>query len=399
MLAYVLNEHGKPLMPCHPAKARILLKQGKARVVGRKPFVIQLVYGSSGYKQPITLGVDSGYGHVGLSACTTKKEILNAELELRSNIVELNSQRREYRRTRRNRKTWYRQPRFLNRKKKEGWLAPSVQHKIATHLRIIEKIAQILPVSQIVVEVAAFDIQKIKNPEISGIEYQHGEQAGFWNTREYVLHRDGHTCRNCKGKSKDVVLEVHHLQSRQTGGDHPENLITLCSKCHQKVSKGKLKLKISPSKGFKSETFMTSVRWQLVNLLKASGYAVKHSYGYITKHLRISAGIPKSHANDAFIIAGGNQQPRESAWKVWQNRRNNRGIQTNRKGYAPAIRKRRYQYQPGDLVKAKHDCFCVKGVFNYGTWVRLIAGSGQLLNMAISKTQLLKYQRGIIFGL
>ena len=163
MVVYVLNRHGKPLMPCHAAKARILLKQGKAKVAQRTPFTIQLLYGSSGYRQPVTLGVDSGYSHIGLSAVTEKKEVYSAEVELRTDIVKLLSERRKYRRARRYRKTRYRKPRFLNRRRPEGWLAPSIQHKLDSHIKAIEQVKKILPITAINIEVAAFDIQKIKN--------------------------------------------------------------------------------------------------------------------------------------------------------------------------------------------------------------------------------------------
>jgi N6-L-threonylcarbamoyladenine synthase len=305
MLVYVLNKHSKPLMPCLPAKARRLLKESKAKVVKRTPFTIQLLYGSSGYVQPVTLGVDSGYSKIGLSAVTGKEEVFSAEVALRTDIVKLNSERRSYRKTRRSHKTWYRKPRFLNRKKPEGWLAPSIQHKLDSHIKFINQVKAILPVTHIVIEVAAFDIQKIKNPGISGAEYQNGPQKDFWNTREYVLYRDGHTCQGCKGKSGDKILEVHHLVSRQTGGDRPDNLLTLCSTCHTRVSKGVPTLKAKPSNGFRAETFMTMVRWKLVNALQSLGDSVSHTYGYITKSKRIALSLPKSHTNDAFVIAGG----------------------------------------------------------------------------------------------
>jgi len=144
MLVYVLNKHGLPLMPCRARKARILLKEGKAKVVYRKPFTIQLLYGSFGYRQPVTLGVDAGYSNIGLSAIKEKQELFSAEVKLRTDIVKLNSERRQYRRTRRSRKTWYRKPRFLNRgNKKEGWLSPSIQHKLDSHVQIIEKVKDI----------------------------------------------------------------------------------------------------------------------------------------------------------------------------------------------------------------------------------------------------------------
>ncbi|MGO9691143.1 MAG: RNA-guided endonuclease IscB [Syntrophobacteraceae bacterium] len=310
MLVYVRNQHGKPLMPCHPVKARMLLKQGKAKAIKRTPFTIQILYGSSGYRQPVTLGVDSGYVNIGLSSVTAKEEVYSANVMLRNDIVKLNSERRTYRKSRRNRKTWHRQPRFLNRKKPEGWLAPSIHHKLDSHIKLVDRVNSILPVSKVIVEVAAFDIQKIKNSDISGAGYQDGEQKGFLNVREYVLYRDGHRCRYCKGKSGDLKLEVHHAKSRQTGGDRPENLATLCKTCHGQATRGEIVLKIRPSKGFKAETFMSMVRWNIVGELRNRGYNVEHTYGYLTKLGRKRLGLPKSHVNDAFVMANGTGQTR-----------------------------------------------------------------------------------------
>ena len=177
MLVYVLNKNGKPLMPCKPQKARKLLKNGKAKVIKREPFTIQLLYGSSGYRQHITLGVDAGSKHIGLSATTSKKELFAGEVKLRTDIVDLLSTRRQFRRSRRNRKTRYRESRFLNRvhSKNKGWLAPSIENKIQCHLSIVAKLHKILPIYKVVTETASFDIQKIKNPNIQGKEYQEGE--------------------------------------------------------------------------------------------------------------------------------------------------------------------------------------------------------------------------------
>ncbi len=197
----VLNMRGKPLMPVTPAKARHLLEQDKAKVVSRKPFTIQLRYATGETKQDIILGIDSGYKHVGVSAVSNKKELFSAEIILRTDIPKKLQEKKMYRRNRRNH-LWHRPPRFNNRSKPEGWLAPSIQHKLDSHLRIIEKIRTLLPVTEIIVEVAAFDIQKIKNPDINGERYQQGKQLGFWNIREYVLHRDNHTCQHCYGKRR-----------------------------------------------------------------------------------------------------------------------------------------------------------------------------------------------------
>ena len=201
-MVYVLNINGQPLMPtARHGKVRRLLRDKKAKVIKRCPFTIQLLYETLNVTQDITLGVDAGSKHIGLSAATDNKELYAAEVELRNEIVDLLSTRRENRRTRRNRKTRYRKPRFDNRECGDGWLAPSVQNKVDTHLTVIRRVHEILPITKIIVEVAAFDIQKIKNPEIEGVEYQQGEQLGFWNVREYVLFRDGHTCQCCIGKS------------------------------------------------------------------------------------------------------------------------------------------------------------------------------------------------------
>ena len=189
LFVYMLNCHGHPLMPCQPRKARLLLKEGKAKVVRMVPFTLQLLYGSSGYKQEVSLGIDAGTQHIGVSATTAQRVLLEAEVQPRTDIGELLATRRQFRRTRRSRKTRYRKCRFLNRKKRSGWLAPSVQHKVEAHLKTIRLVHKLLPVSRTTIEVAQFDIQKIRNPEISGKDYQHGPQLGFWNVREYVLAR------------------------------------------------------------------------------------------------------------------------------------------------------------------------------------------------------------------
>ena len=306
-MVYVISSSGQPLMPTeNHAKVRILLKNKKAKVIKRCPFTIQLAYDSTAYTQEITLGVDSGSKHIGLSATTKDKVLFESDVELRNDIVDLLSTRRQNRRTRRNHKTRYRKPRFNNRKRKDGWLAPSVQNKVDSHLTIIRKVHKILPVSKIVAEVASFDIQKIKDPDISGTEYQQGKQLGFWNIREYVLFRDGHVCQCCKGKSKDKILNVHHIESRKTGGDAPNNLITLCETCHTGHHKGTVKLPKTIHRGmsFRDAAFMGILRWSMYNKLKEIYPDVSLTYGYITKSTRIENCLPKDHYIDARCISG-----------------------------------------------------------------------------------------------
>ena len=327
MRVYVVNQRNQPLMPCGTIKARKLLKQGKAKVFKRTPFTIQLLFATGETKQEIILGVDAGSKTIGLSATTDKQEVFSAEVELRNDIVDLLSTRRQNRRTRRNRLR-YRQPRFLNRvgSKNKGWLAPSIENKIQTHLKIIEKLHKILPVTKIIVETASFDIHKIKNPEISGQEYQQGEQLSFWNVREYVLFRDGHQCQGEKG-CKCKILNVHHIESRKTGGDSPNNLITLCEECHQAFHEGKLKLNLKRGKSFRDAAFMGIMRWAFYNKLKELYPQVQLTYGYITKNTRIINQLPKEHRIDALCITDNPTVKRLDTWYfIKQVRKHNRQI-------------------------------------------------------------------------
>lgn len=309
-MVYVLSQHGQPLMPTeNHAKVRALLKHGKAKVIQRCPFTIQLLYESTTHTQKINLGIDAGSKTIGVSATTDSKVLYESEVVLRNDIVELLSGRRALRNSRRSRKTRYRKPRFDNRKKPDGWLAPSIRQKIETHVTVVGNVMKILPVTKIIVETASFDIQKIKNPEIEGVGYQHGEQLDFWNVREYVLFRDGHTCQCCKGKSKDNILNVHHIESRKTGGNAPNNLITLCETCHKAYHKGIITLPKEIHRGmrFRDAAFMGIMRWAFYDRLKELynplGAEVINTYGYITKNTRIEHGLPKEHYVDARCIS------------------------------------------------------------------------------------------------
>lgn len=322
---YVQNMRGKPLMPTTPRKARILLRNGKAKVAIRTPFTIQLKYATGENKQEITLGVDAGSKTIGLSASTSNEDLYSAEVQIRNDIVELLSTRRQNRRTRRNRLR-YRPARFSNRKKGNGWLAPSVQNKIGAHLSAVEKVHRLLPITKIIVEVASFDIQKIKNPEISKKGYQQGDQLDFWNVREYVLFRDGHKCHGRKG-CKNNILNVHHIESRKTGGDSPCNLITLCETCHKDYHKGTLKLSLKRQQSFRDAAFMGIMRWAFYNKLKDMYPNVSLTYGYITKNTRIRNNLPKEHRIDALCIAGHPQAKLADEWyTVKKIRRHNRQI-------------------------------------------------------------------------
>jgi len=399
MLVYVLNKYGKALMPCHSGKARILLKEKKAKVVKRTPFTIQLIYGSTGYKQPITLGVDAGYSSVGFSAVAKDKELISGEVNLIKDISKKLAERRIYRRNRRNR-LWYRKPRFDNRRRKDGWLPPSIEHKLNTHIKLVQKFKDILPITDIVVEVASFDAQKMKNPEIKGIEYQQGELQGY-EQKEYLLEKWGRKCAYC-GK-KDVPLEVEHIVPKSRGGtDRISNLTISCSKCNQRKGNktaeefGYPEIQKKAKETLKAVAFMNNVRWKLVNKLSEYCDAVSHTYGYITKFKRSKLSLEKSHSTDAFVIAGGDNQKRCKPFIVKQTRRNNRSIQTNRKGFKRSIRKQRYKFQPNDIVRYNNKIYKVKGVFNYGTWIRL-SDDSNIINTNIKNVSLINYGKGLQF--
>ena len=303
-MVYVLNKEGKAIMPTkRHGKVRKLLCGGKAHVVRLQPFTIQLDYDSKNYTQDISLGIDAGSVHIGISATTRKEELFAAEVIMRTDIVEKLASRLELRKTRRYNKTRYRKAKFSNRRKEKDWLAPSIRNKIDCHLKVIHLVHSLLPVTKTTIEVAQFDIQKMKNSVVQGVEYQQGEQLGFWNVREYILARDGHKCQHCKGKSGDKVLNIHHIESRKTGGNAPNNLITLCNTCHKAYHRGDIQIVAKRGFIFRNMTFMNVMRWNLYHRLQNIYTNVFLTYGYLTKYLRINNNIKKTHAADAFCIS------------------------------------------------------------------------------------------------
>jgi len=421
-----------------------LLRQGRAKVVKSRPFTIQLQYETGNHTQEITLGIDSGYSHIGVSAVTDKKELISGEIELLDGMKERIDNRAMYRGIRRQRLR-YREPRFDNRGVAEGWMPPSIRHKSDSHIRLVELLTGILPITRIVIEVASFDIQKIKNPEISGAEYQQGEQMDSWNVREYVLHRDGHRCQNpgCRNGDKEAILRAHHIRPRGEGGtDTPGNMVTLCSRCHTPGNhRGFLKGWKPKENGFKAETYMSTVRHRMCGQVREICPNVSVTYGYITKHRRIGQKLQKTHTNDGYIIAGGDGHTRSEPLSIRQVRRNNRSLERfydakyidartgkpeyagvlnngrttrnknlngeNLKKYRGAkvsdgrrsIRSGRYFYQPNDLVRYNGKIFTVKGTQNKGNYVALketkkVARVGQLQPYKFSKGFVIENRKG-----
>ena len=310
-MVYVLNKDGQPLMPTNRhGKVKHLLKSGKAKVVKRCPFTIKLLYESTNHTQNLTLGVDTGSGTIGAAVSKDNGDIVYmSEIIVRNDITDKMKQRAKYRRNRRARKTRYRKSRWLNRKNsiKSDRFSPTMISKFHSHVKEIEYIKSILPITTMVFETGKFDMHLMKNPSLANPKvrhwgYQKGTNYGFENTKAMVLNRDNYTCQCCKGKHKDSKLEVHHIIFRSQGGsDEKSNLITLCHTCHKNLHSGKVKLKLKGKmKGnLKYATQMNSIRKQLLKLYPDA----IETFGYVTKANRLVLGIEKEHYYDACTIA------------------------------------------------------------------------------------------------
>lgn len=391
----VMNMRGQPLMPTTPLKARILLKNAKAKVLQRNPFTIQLKYATGETKQPVRLGIDPNYTKIGYSAVTYKEELISGEIKLRDDIPKKLIEKRQYRRGRRN-KLRYRKSRFNNRKLKT--LAPSIRQKLQTFADFVNRIKRILPITSTCIEVSSFDTQKLVNPEISGEEYQQGELQGY-DVREYLLEKFRRTCIYC-GRS-NLPLQVEHIIPRSRGGsDRVSNLTISCQRCNQKKGDktakefGHPNVQRQAKESLKAAAFMNTVRWKLVDILNC-----EYTYGYITKYNRTKLNFDKSHANDSFVIAGGTDQIRAKPYQGKQTRRNNRALQLNRTGFKPSIRRTKYKLGPNDVVffKPKSLICTVKGMFSYGRWVCLVDYTGNIFNTNSKNVELIKYGKGLQF--
>lgn len=305
-MVYVLDKFSKPLMPCENVVARLLLKEGKAKVVRREIFTIKMLVDTEQYRQPLILGEDTGSGTLGCAVVRKDgKVVYQSEVEVRNDISKKMTKRSSYRRTRRNRKTRYRKPRFRNRKNsiKKDRFSPTMTSKIQSHKKEINFIKSILPITDIVIETGKFDPHLLKDPSLANHKenYQKGTLYGYGNIRAYILQRDSYKCKQCN--TKKGVMEVHHIIFRSEGGsDDPENLITLCHNCHSALHDGKIKLKNRGKKKgtLKYATQMNSIRKQLLKQVNCT-----ETFGYITKERAWEQGLAKTHYIDAAIIASG----------------------------------------------------------------------------------------------
>ena len=301
-----MNMRGDPLMPCTQKKARILLKEGKAVIYKYDPFTIQLTYATGETKQDCHIGIDTGSKHIGMAITSENKVLFKGEIELRQDVKSNIDTKHIYRRSRRNRKTRYRQPRFLNRKRSDKWLPPSLQNRVDHTFHWIDTFCSLVSDPILHIEVGKFDTAKMINPEINGVDYQHGQTYGFFEERYFVFARDNYTCQCC-AKSKDKILQTHHIIYRSNGGtDRVDNLITVCTDCHTSKNhqKGGILYKWQEQhkkvKQYKEPPFMNAIRKRIF-----ARYPNAHTtYGSETTPHRKELGLEKTHYNDAITISG-----------------------------------------------------------------------------------------------
>jgi 5-methylcytosine-specific restriction endonuclease McrA len=316
MFVLVVDQNRKPLNPCHPARARKFLKSGRAVVLRRYPFTIMLKdveKKPNSVCQEYRLKLDPGSRTTGISILKDDKIIWAAELNHRGySIKQSLESRRALRRGRRNRHTRYRQPRFNNRKRPDGWLAPSLQHRVLTTLTWVNRLRRFCPIGSISMELVRFDTQLMQNPEISGTEYQQGELAGY-ETREYLLEKWGRLCAYC-GK-EGVPLEVEHIHPKSKGGSNRVSNLTLsCVQCNQNKGNKPIEefLNRKPDllgsvlsvakRPLKDAAAVNSTRWALYRVCGETGLPIETGTGGRTKFNRIRQELPKTHWLDAACV-------------------------------------------------------------------------------------------------
>lgn len=301
MIVFVINKNGEILMPCSTRKARLLLQQQKAKIVGYKPFTIQLIYGSTGYKQETKLGIDTGSKHVGISIISQDRVLAKGQIDLRQDVKKLLETRKSFRRGRRSRNCRYRAPRFLNRTRKVGWLPPSIQSRVNNTMFWIDKFYNLLPKCTLRIEVVKFNIQKIENPSIQGKEYQQGDMYGYRNRIAYLIARESNTCQFCKKPYKQGDgWRLHHIWGKSK--DRPKDWALVHESCHKELHQKNMEktFQKKKSKSYKESIFMSLIRKRLFDKYLNA----KFTYGNITFQDRCNLKLDKTHYNDAIAISG-----------------------------------------------------------------------------------------------
>ena len=319
MYVFVVDKHKKPLTPCRPKRARILLRSGRAVVARRYPFTIRIKDRTveESIVKPVRVKIDPGSRYTGVAVVredvdaesgeVKQRLIAGIEIEHRGkSIKDAMTKRANYRRRRRSANTRYRKPRFDNRTRPEGWLPPSLKHRVDTTISWVKRLSSIAPVQGLSVESVRFDMQKIQNPEISGVEYQQGELLGY-EVREYLLEKWGRKCAYCG--AENVPLEVEHIIPKARGGSNRVSNLTLaCRGCNQEKGSRTAKefgfpdLTERARRPLRDAAAVNATRNALVRELSSFGLPVETGTGGQTKYNRIRLGIPKNHVFDALCV-------------------------------------------------------------------------------------------------
>ena len=365
----VVDKDRAPLMPCHPARARELLKQGRAAVLRRYPFTIILKDRTGGEVQATQFKVDPGAKTTGLALVANFKRGLRciwaAELAHRGQqIRDALLSRRQLRRGRRGRKTRYRPARFDNRRRHEGWLPPSVQSRVDNVFTWANRLYRWTPLCAVSLELVKFDTQKMQRPEVNGVEYQQGELAGY-EVREYLLEKWRRTCAYCG--AKDVPLEVEHIVPRSRGGSNRVSNLTLaCTSCNQHKGNqtaaefGHPDIQCKAKQPLKDAAAVNVTRWALFNGFKSSGIPLETGTGGRTKYNRRNQNYPKAHWIDAACVGESGERvyiaPDHAPLTMKANGHQSRLMcRVNRYGFPRTKAKQgrvQHGFQTGDIVRA-----------------------------------------------
>jgi 5-methylcytosine-specific restriction endonuclease McrA len=365
----VVDKNRKPLMPCRPARARELLKNGKAAILRFYPFTIILLERENGAVQAIQMKLDTGAKTTGIALVAVFKQGLSciwaAELEHRGFAVRDNLlQRRQLRRSRRHRKTRFRAARFRNRCRSKGWLAPSLHSRLQNIETWFKRLASFSPIRYLALELAKFDTQLLENPEISGIEYQQGELWGY-EIREYLLLKWAHHCAYCG--AKNTPLEIVHIVPKSRGGNNRlSNLTLACHACNQKKGNqtaaefGYPNIQAQAKKSLADAAVMNSLRWAIYARLQAFALPIELGTGGLTKFNRTKQSYPKTHWMDAACVGNSGAtvfiQPEHCPLLIKATSRQCRQmVLPDRYGFPRTKAKSRSQvhgFRTGDFVKA-----------------------------------------------
>jgi 5-methylcytosine-specific restriction endonuclease McrA len=345
---FVVDADGQPLLPTHPARARHLLRQGRATPYQMLPFTIQLKRCVGNAVSELTIGIDDGAKEVGIAVVNeaTQKVVFAGTIKLRQDVKRKMQQRAAYRRSRRSRKLRHRKARF-NRRKAQGWLPPTIRQKKDSIVRVVRDLQRILPIGKAVVEQGMFDTASLAaGQQLVGRAYQIADYEGR-DFREKVLWRDGYQCQHCGSSDR---LQAHHIHHKAHGGTNtPHNGITLCEPCHNALHEGLWIINIKP-KQFQYPAHLQVGKWYLHDALIASGLQVGVCFGWMTRAWRKTLNLEKSHIHDAIAMICQEQIPQlccaryliiPKRRKVWED--NPSKITTEKQGF-----------QHWDVVQANH---------------------------------------------